>query len=104
VKEVDMLVIDIGDLCTDCGRDTAFGSGNGLFVNRIPSGADGQLILDGGDDVTLDITIDGYMCPECQMVECDECGNPTIDYKMQDTNPPKLLCEDCLEKESKQRR
>ena len=100
-----MLVIDIGDLCTHCGRDTAFGSGNGLFVNRIPSSTDGELILASFDlDDGLDITIDGYMCPECQMVECDECGNPTIDYKMQDTNPPKLLCEDCLEKESKQRR
>ena len=91
------LNIDIGDLCTHCGRDTT--GGDGLFVNRIPSGADGRLILDGGDDVPLDITIDRYMCPECQAGECDECGNPTIDYEIQDTNPPKLLCEDCLEKE-----
>ena len=92
------LNIDIGDLCTHCGRDTI--GGDGLFVNRFRSGADGRLILDGGDDVTLDITIDGYMCPECQAVECDECGNPTIDYEIQDANPPKLLCENCLEKES----
>ena len=92
------LNIDIGDLCTHCGRDTT--CGDGLFVNRITSRADGRLILDGGDDVTLDITIDGYMCPECQAVECDECGNPTIDYEIQDANPPKLLCENCLEKES----
>ena len=35
--------IDIGDLCTYCGKDTSFGSG--LFVNRIPSGTDGKLIL-----------------------------------------------------------
>jgi len=28
--------------------------------------ADGRLILSGGDDVTLDVDIDGYMCPECQ--------------------------------------
>ena len=93
------LNIDIGDLCTHCGRDTT--GGDGLFVNRIPSGADGRLILDGGDDVTLDITIDGYMCPECQAVECDECGESPLDYEIQDTDPPRLLCADCLNKEVK---
>ncbi len=62
------LTIDIGDLCTHCGRDTTFVNRNGLFVNRISSMADGRLILSGGDDVTLDVDIDGYMCPECQEV------------------------------------
>jgi hypothetical protein len=55
--------IDIGNLCTHCGKDTSFGTG--LFVNRVPSGAEGRLILDGGDDVTMDVTLEGYMCPEC---------------------------------------
>ena len=55
--------IDIGNLCTHCGKDTSFGTG--LFVNRVPSGAEGRLILDGGDDVTIDVTLEGYMCPEC---------------------------------------
>ena len=64
--------IDIGDLCTHCGRDTTFNSGNGLFVNRIPSGASGKLILDGGDDVTLDVELDGYMCPECLEEDVEE--------------------------------
>ena len=47
---------DIGNLCTHCHRDTSFGSG--LFVNRIPSSTE---------------TEDGYMCPDCQMYECDRC-------------------------------
>jgi hypothetical protein len=55
--------IDIGNLCTHCGKDTSFGTG--MFVNRVPSGAEGRLILDGGDDVTMDVTLEGYMCPEC---------------------------------------
>ena len=55
--------IDIGNLCTHCGKDTSFGTG--LFVNRVPSGAEGRLVLDGGDDVTIDVTLEGYMCPEC---------------------------------------
>ena len=64
-----MLNIDIGDLCTHCGKDTSFGSGDLLFVNRIPSGADGKLELAG--EVTIDVTIDGYMCVECKSIECE---------------------------------
>jgi|TARA_R100000750_G_scaffold46782_1_gene31713 hypothetical protein len=48
---------DIGNLCTDCHRDTSFGSG--LFVNRIPSGTETEV---------------GYLCPECQQHECDRCN------------------------------
>ena len=47
---------DIVNLCTECHRDTSFGSG--LYVNRIPSGTE---------------TEDGYLCPECQQIECDRC-------------------------------
>lgn len=43
------------DPCRDCGRSTAFNSGFGLFVNRIP-------------------TDDGWACAECAGFECDECG------------------------------
>jgi hypothetical protein len=57
--------INIKDLCTYCGRDTSFNSG--LFVNRIPSGTDGRLILAGGNDATIDVTLDGWMCSECQL-------------------------------------
>ena len=45
-------VIDIGNLCTHCHKDTSFGSGR--FVNRIPSETE---------------TESGYMCPECQPSE-----------------------------------
>ena len=92
--------INIGDMCTHCGRDTSFGSGNGLFVNRIPSGADGRLVLDGGDDVTIDVTLEGYMCPECQQIECDKCGEMTLDYRIEDSETPQIICSDCDEKES----
>ena len=42
------------DACVHCQRSTAFNSGNGLFVNRIP-------------------TDDGWACAECAGFECDEC-------------------------------
>ena len=85
------LVIDIGDRCTHCGRDTAFGSGELLFVNRIPSGADGRLILDGGNDVEIGVDLNGWMCVECQQVECDHCGKMTLDYTLDGT----VICSDC---------
>ena len=47
---------NIGDLCTNCHRDTSFGSG--LFVNRVPSCTENE---------------DGYLCPECLMLDCDRC-------------------------------
>ena len=57
--------VDIGNLCTHCGEDTALGTG--LFVNRIPSGTDGTLVMTAGDaDGRVSVTIDGYMCPACQ--------------------------------------
>ena len=74
-----MLKVDIGDRCTHCGGDTAFGSGR--FVNRIPSGATGKIVLPKGQEyleeafdidgtmfleVLLDIEVSGYMCPDCQ--------------------------------------
>jgi hypothetical protein len=93
IKET--MTVNIGDLCTHCGRDTSFG--NGLFVNRIPSGADGRLMLAGGpDDVYLDVTLEGWMCAKCQSVECDKCGEMTLDYNIEDST---ILCSDCGEKE-----
>jgi len=99
------LVIDIGDLCTHCGRDTSFGAvdDNGerllLFVNRLPSGADGMLVLDGGEDKTISTSINGYICVECRSVECHRCGELTIDYEILDLPIPKLLCADCYNNE-----
>jgi DNA-directed RNA polymerase subunit RPC12/RpoP len=81
--------IDIGDLCTHCGRDTSFQSGNGLFVNRIPSETDEQ---------------SGYMCPDCQYndldycVECDNCSELTLEYDSIDQDTP-VICPDCIAKE-----
>tara|TARA_R100000306_G_scaffold59357_1_gene58321 strand:+ start:683 stop:928 length:246 start_codon:yes stop_codon:yes gene_type:complete len=53
--------IDLGNRCTSCGKDTSFGTG--LFVNRIPSDADAELVLSGK---TYHVTVEGYMCIECQ--------------------------------------
>jgi len=114
------ITVDIGDLCTHCGRDTSFGSvdHNGeellLFVNRIPSGADGKLALsnimdeitsmsteiDGNllADLLIDVTVEGYMCADCQSVECDKCGELSPDYIILDGQFPELLCDECSEK------
>jgi predicted RNA-binding Zn-ribbon protein involved in translation (DUF1610 family) len=88
-----VMEIDIGDICTHCGRDTSFGSGNGLFVNRISSGADGKLVM-ANTDVQIDVTINGWMCPECQMIECEKCGQMTDEYDSD------FMCNECREKES----
>ena len=77
---------DIGNECVDCRRDTSLGSG--LFVNRIP--ADRQ---DGVDDEH----IIGYLCPECQEVECDICDKSTLDYDM--TGGVIITCHECMELE-----
>tara|TARA_R100001244_G_scaffold73788_1_gene59173 strand:- start:23 stop:286 length:264 start_codon:yes stop_codon:yes gene_type:complete len=73
-------IVDIGNNCTHCGKDTSFGSGR--FVNRIPSTTDTQ---------------EGYMCPDCQAVECDKCGQKTLDYLI--TEAGQLFCSACLEEE-----
>ena len=93
--------VDIGDLCTHCGRDTSFGSDELLFVNRIPSGADGLLVFANGvtaEESGLIVSLEGYMCADCQSVECDKCGESTLDYEILDLPIPELLCENCLEK------
>jgi len=48
------VIATVIDPCVHCQRSTAFGSGNGLFVNRIPSDED-------------------WACAECAGFECDEC-------------------------------
>jgi hypothetical protein len=93
-RKEELMEIDIGDLCTHCGRNTAWNSGDGppLFVNRIPSDADGTLILAGGKDleigegltVDIPVTVEGYMCVDCQMIECDRCGEMVLDYDIVD--------------------
>lgn len=80
-------VRNIGDHCTGCGRDTSYGSG--LFVNRIPS----EWQRDESSPV-----ISGYLCPDCQFLECDKCGEPTIEYSAA-PNGAGFWCDDCHERE-----
>jgi hypothetical protein len=68
---------DLGNLCIDCGCDTAFGSGN--FVNRVPA--------DDGEN-------SGFMCADCQAMPCDTCNEPTTDWEF--TPNGDLICIDCL--------
>ncbi len=58
------MLIDIGNNCIECLRDTSFGSGELLFVNRIPSDND---------------KYSGYLCPECQLIECQICDQKVLD-------------------------
>lgn len=82
------IAINIGDLCTHCGRDTS----ESMFVNRIPSGADGTLTLAGGFVVDIEVTINGYMCVDCQKVQCDECYKEVLDYNIDDGQ---IICTEC---------
>lgn len=65
--------------CVECGCDTSFGSGN--FVNRIPALTD---------------THDGWMCVECQSMECDDCGELTLEWHTDEDGG--FVCESCLNK------
>lgn len=84
------MTIDIGDLCTHCGEDTSMGSGK--FVNRIPSGASWEFRTDAGYLKKLDVS--GYMCSECQLMECDRCGEKVLDEW--ETIDDDVVCMDCM--------
>ena len=94
--------IDLGDLCTNCGRNTAWGSGR--FINRIPSDTDATLKLQGIDPEVwpqmddsasvVSVTVTGYMCVECQSFTCDRCNQPTAEYTTCDGFVK--VCGDCL--------
>lgn len=79
-------LIDVGDACVSCGHDTKFGSGR--FVNRIPA--------DDGEKT-------GFMCAECQCIECDRCLQPTLEYHSLDgaEDGAVLVCAECLKPEEK---
>ena len=72
------MTINIGNECTQCRKDTSFGSGR--FVNRIPSSTD---------------ELEGYLCPDCQLVTCEVCEEETIEYEM--TEGGTIICDDCLQ-------
>lgn len=86
--------IDIGDLCTHCGRDTAFGSGNVLFVDRCDSGSDAVLVL---GDQSFNISVDGYLCRDCRVMDCDICSAEVLDDYVLDG---RTMCLDCHDKEA----
>jgi hypothetical protein len=65
-RSINMVKINIGSRCVECNEDTSFGSGR--FVNRIPASVDTTC----GDK---EYEIEGYLCPECNQLECDRCDN-----------------------------
>ena len=69
---------DIGNHCVECGCDTSFGSGN--FVNRIPANFGVE---------------EGYMCAECQCLECDRCEELVLDWRTVESTG-EFVCDDCL--------
>jgi len=59
--------------CIECKQDTSFGTGK--FINRIPAD-------------------NGYLCSDCQELECDVCHNKVLDYELEDGQ---VFCIDCME-------
>jgi hypothetical protein len=59
--------IDIGDICVHCGRSTAYGHPDMLFVDRIP--ADADLLDHDGKPIGVR---EGYACRECIYVDEDD--------------------------------
>jgi hypothetical protein len=63
---------DIGNNCVSCNKDTSFGSGR--FVNRIPADAEYESLDEKGNTIFSEGQYrEGYLCPECSMLECDRC-------------------------------
>ena len=67
----------IKNICLECRKDTSIGSGK--YVNRIPCGREEE---------------DGWLCEECQLVDCDICNDRVIDYECVDGG---LVCRDCFD-------
>lgn len=70
---------EVPQVCIHCGDSVKPGSGK--FVNRVPAD-------------------DGYVCWECMMDPCEDCGEvddlQTIDYFHEDLTP-KHVCSSCYE-------
>ena len=94
MAENSEITVDIRDRCTHCGRSTAWGSGNGLYIDRCPSGADAVLLL-GDEEIT--ITVEGYLCRDCRAMDCDICGAEVLDDYTLDG---RVMCPDCHDKEA----
>ena len=77
--------MDIGERCTHCGDDVSFGSGK--FINRIPSVASAESASEWLVGWRTHIMLDGYMCAECQCLDCETCGKPVwIDEEVDDAD------------------
>lgn len=100
--------MDVGDLCLDCGRSTAPGSGrwvNRIAVDRERDSVDPALAA-RYPGVEL---FDGWWCAECQSVACEACEDERggavfrpIDYVgrsgcLCDTHASGLVCAICGE-------
>ena len=59
--------INIGDTCVHCGRSTAYGHSDMLFVDRIP--ADADLLDNDGKPIGVR---EGYACRECIYMDEDD--------------------------------
>ena len=101
------ITVDIGDLCTHCFEDTSFSAKNGKKVNRIPSVSDEKIMLDTqtfdkeGNLIEIPITIDGWMCAECRLIECDKCDTLSLEPEIipdPETGEGMVISEDCYEK------
>lgn len=80
-------LVNIGDLCTHCLRDTA--PGTDLFADRIPSGSEWSVTTGLADDITVDVN--GWMCVDCYSLRCSVCDEPTADYTLRDN---RAFCSD----------
>ena len=58
---------NVGNLCVHCGRNTALGHSDMLFVDRIP--ADADLLDNDGNPIGVR---EGYACRECIYVDEDD--------------------------------
>lgn len=38
----------------------------------------------------------GYLCTDCQLMECDKCGDATLDYSLKDNY---VVCDWCTKQE-----
>ena len=70
----------MNNLCIECGKSTAMGSG--LFVNRL---------------LVVDDEKQGFLCHECQQETCDDCGEKCFDYQVTfEDGCHRIVCGDCL--------
>lgn len=102
--------LKLDDMCLYCGNDTEFGSGN--FVNRISATRSitefSEDLLYGevkpytmdklkGINITDYDTVDGWMCDECQYIECAKCdGKVYPDDEVKDEEYGETYHKECL--------